>query len=391
MKKTIKDFDLNNKKVIIRVDFNVPIKENKILDDNRIVMSLETINYAIENNAKVILMSHLGRIKEESDKEKNSLRLVSNRLSELLNREVLFINSTRGEELEIAINNLKIQEVLLMENTRFEDLDGKKESKNDEELGKYWASLGDIFINDAFGTAHRSHASNVGISSYLPSGVGFLIEKELECFKIIDSPKRPYAVVLGGAKVSDKIGVINNLVNICDYILIGGGMAYTFLKAQEYNIGNSLLDETSIDYCKDMLANYKDKIILPVDSIVSKELGGTIELKDNNNFSDDDIGLDIGEKSIKIFRETLEKCNTVVWNGPVGYSEIDKYSVGTKKILECLSEKERIVIIGGGDTASAAINFGYKEKFTHISTGGGASLELLEGKILPGIEAIDDK
>ena len=391
MKKTIRDFDLNNKKVIIRVDFNVPMKDNKILDDNRIVMSLKTIKYAIENNAKVILMSHLGRVKEESDKEKNSLCIVAKRLSELLNKEVIFINNTKGEELESAINNLKAKDVLLMENTRFEDLDGKKESSNDNELGKYWASLGDIFINDAFGTAHRIHASNVGIASNLPSGVGFLIEEELNSFKVLDTPNRPYTVILGGAKVSDKIGVINNLVNKCDYILIGGGMAYTFLKALGYNIGNSLLDSDSINFCKEMLDKYRDKIVLPLDSIVSKELGSDIELKDNDKFDNDDIGLDIGEKSIKLFKEVLEDSNTVVWNGPLGYSEIDKYATGTKEILKALSERERTVIIGGGDTASSAINFGYKDKFTHISTGGGASLELLEGKELPGIKAIDDK
>ncbi|MBQ9071654.1 MAG: phosphoglycerate kinase [Bacilli bacterium] len=391
MKKTIKDFDLNNKRVIIRVDFNVPIKDNKILDDNRIVMSLKTINYALDNDAKVILMSHLGRVKNEEDKEKNSLSIVAKRLSELLNKEVIFINNTNGVELENTINNLKAKDVLLMENTRFEDLDGKKESSNDNKLGKYWASLGDIFINDAFGTAHRSHASNVGIASNLPSGVGFLIEEELNSFQVLNNPNTPYAVILGGAKVSDKIGVINNLVKKCDYILIGGGMAYTFLKALGYNIGNSLFDSDSINFCKEMLDKYKNKIVLPVDSIVSKELGGDIELKDNDKFLNDDIGLDIGKKSIKLFKETLEKCNTVVWNGPLGYSEIDKYAAGTKEILKCLSERERIVIIGGGDTASAAINFGYKDKFTHISTGGGASLELLEGKKLPGIEVIDDK
>lgn len=391
MKKNIRDFDLNNKKVIIRVDFNVPIKDNKILDDNRIVMSLKTINYAIDNNAKVILMSHLGRIKEESDKEKNSLEIVSKRLSQLLNKEVKFINNTRGKELETAINNLKCGEVLLMQNTRFEDLNGKLESSNDEELGKYWASLGEILINDAFGTSHRSHASNVGIASNLESGIGFLIEEELKNLSLaIDNPKKPFAVILGGAKVSDKIGIIKNIVDICDYILIGGGMAYTFLKARGYNIGKSLLDSDSLDFCKDMLKKYSDKIILPIDSIVSKEFDKDISLKTNEEFDNDDIGLDIGDKTIELFKEKLQECNTVVWNGPLGYSEIEKYSNGTKQILKYLSDKDKIVIIGGGDTASSAINFGYKESFTHISTGGGASLELLEGKELPGIKVIDD-
>ena len=391
MKKTIKDFDLNNKKVIIRVDFNVPIKDNKILDDNRIVMSLKTIKYAIDNNAKVILMSHLGRIKEDSDKEKNSLRIVAKRLSELLNQDVIFVDVTRGEKLEKAIENLKSGQVLLMENTRFEDLDGKKESGNDLELGKYWASLGDIFINDAFGTSHRSHASNVGIASNIECGIGFLISDELEKLGLaINNPKKPFAVILGGAKVSDKIGVIKNLVNICDYILIGGGMAYTFLKSKNYNIGKSLLDNDSLEFCKEMLEKYKDKIILPVDSIVSKEFDKDITLKNNEDFDNDDIGLDIGEKSIQLFKDKLQYCNTVVWNGPLGYSEIEKYSKGTKEILKYLSTKDKIVIIGGGDTASAAINFGYKESFTHISTGGGASLELLEGKTLPGIDVIGE-
>ena len=392
MKKTIKDFDLKNKNVIIRVDFNVPIKDNKILDDNRIVMSLKTIKYATSNNAKVILMSHLGRIKEESDKDKNSLKIVAKRLSELLNQRVIFINNTRGKELEDAINNLECGEVLLIENTRFEDLDEKKESSNDKKLGKYWASLGDIFINDAFGTSHRSHASNVGIASNLDSGIGFLIEDELNKLKLAtNNPNKPFAVILGGAKVSDKIGVIKNLVDTCDYILIGGGMAYTFLKSLGYNIGKSLLDSESLEFCKDMLNKYKEKIILPVDSIVSKEFDKDITLKNNEEFDSDDIGLDIGEKSIELFKNILDSCNTVVWNGPLGYSEIDKYANGTKEILKYLSNKDKIVIIGGGDTASAAINFGYKESFTHISTGGGASLELLEGKKLPGIEIIDEK
>lgn len=391
MKKSIRDFDLENKKVIIRVDFNVPIKDGIILDDSRIISSLKTINYAIDNKAKIILMSHLGRIKEEKDKKDNSLEIVSHRLSELLNKNVLFINNTRGKELEEAIDNLKCGEVLLMENTRFEDLEGKKESSNDIDLGKYWASLGDIFINDAFGTSHRVHSSNVGIASNIPNGIGFLIEEELNNFKILDNPKRPYTIILGGAKVSDKIGVIESLAKKCDYILIGGGMAYTFLKAQGYNIGASLLDSDSIDFCKNMLNKYKNKIILPIDSVVSKKLDGEVKIKDNIEFKDDDIGLDIGTKTIEKFKTVLTKSNTVVWNGPLGYSEIEKYSNGTKQILNFLSKTNKIVIIGGGDTASAAINFGYKDKFTHISTGGGASLELLEGKKLPGIEVIDDK
>lgn len=381
--KTIKDFDLNNKKVIIRVDFNVPIKDGIITDDTRIKESLKTINYAIENNAKVILMSHLGRIKEESDKVKNTLKPVSIRLSELLNKEVIFIPSTRGTELENAINNLNNGDVLLMENTRFEDLPDKKESKNDSELGKYWASLGDIYINDAFGTAHRAHASNVGIASHLDSGIGFLIEKELNnLLPAINNPERPFTVILGGAKVNDKIGVIENLVNKADYILIGGGMAFTFLKASGVEIGNSLLDEESIDFCKKMLKEYQDKLILPIDVVTDlKECFIT-------DITKEEKGLDIGPKTVKLFKQYLDNSKTIIWNGPVGMFEDKKYSNGTKGICEILKDIKAVKIAGGGDTASAIKNFGYEQAFTHISTGGGASLELLEGKVLPGIDII---
>ena len=381
--KTIKDFDLNNKKVIIRVDFNVPIKDGIITDDTRIKESLKTIKYAIDNNAKVILMSHLGRIKEENDKLKNTLKPVSVRLSELLNKEVVFIPNTRGTELENAINSLKNGDVLLMENTRFEDLPDKKESKNDPELGKYWASLGDIYINDAFGTAHRAHASNVGIASNLESGIGFLIEKELEnLLPAINDPKRPFTVILGGAKVSDKIGVIENLVIKADYILIGGGMAFTFLKASGVEIGNSLLDEENVEFCKKILKEHKDKIILPIDVVTDlKECFIT-------DITKEEKGLDIGPKTVKLFKQYLDNSKTIIWNGPVGMFEEEKYSNGTKGICEILKNIDAVKIAGGGDTASAVKNFGYEQAFTHISTGGGASLELLEGKVLPGIDII---
>ncbi len=381
--KTIKDFDLNDKKVIIRVDFNVPIKDGIIKDDTRIIESLKTIKYAINNNAKVILMSHLGRIKEEADKEKNTLLPVSIRLSELLKKTVKFVNKTRGEELEKAIESLKPSDVLLMENTRFEDLDGKKESDNDSELGKYWASLGDIYINDAFGTAHRAHASNVGIASNLESGIGFLIEKELNnLLPAVNNPEHPFTVILGGAKVSDKIGVIENLVNKADYILIGGGMAFTFLKASGVEIGSSLLDEDSIDFCKKMLKENKDKLILPIDVVTDlKECFIT-------DITNEEKGLDIGPKTVKLFKQYLDVSKTVIWNGPVGMFEDEKYSGGTKGICEILRNIKAVKIAGGGDTASAIKQFGYDKIFTHISTGGGASLELLEGKVLPGIEVI---
>lgn len=382
MKKTIRDYDLKDKKVIIRCDFNVPIKDGQIIDDNRIIMSLDTINYAINHGAKVILMSHLGRIKEEEDKVKNSLRLVSIRLSELLNRNVLFVPYTRGKALEDAINSLNSGDVLLMENTRFEDVPGKKESGNDIELGKYWASLGDIFINDAFGTAHRSHASNVGIATYLQSGLGFLVENEVNNLSILNNPEHPFVVILGGSKVSDKIGVIENLVKKADYILIGGAMAFTFLKAEGLEIGSSLLDSESIDFCKNVLKEYENKIILPIDVVTDKKECFITDI------TKEEIGYDIGSKTVKLFKQYLVSSKTIIWNGPVGMFEDEKYCNGTKEICEILKNIDAIKIAGGGDTASAIKNLGYEEYFTHISTGGGASLELLEGKKLPGIEAI---
>lgn len=394
MKKTIRDFDLRSKKVIIRVDFNVPIKDGVITDDNRIIESIPTIKYAIDNGAKVILMSHLGRIKTIEDKEKNSLEPVAFRLSELLDKEVIFVNETRGELLENEISNLNDGDVLLMENTRFEDLDGKKESSNDPELGAYWASLGDIYINDAFGTSHRSHASNVGIASILDNGVGFLIEKELDnLYSAINNPERPFTVILGGSKVSDKIGVIENIADKADYILIGGGMMFTFLKAQGFNIGKSLFDEESLEFCKDMLAKYPNKIILPVDCICGKELSNDTFIRAAliSDIHDDEMGLDICLKTIELFTSYLKMSKTIIWNGPVGAFEYEKFAEGTKGLCSILASLDAKVIIGGGDTAAAAIKFGFKDAFTHISTGGGASLELLEGKELPGIAIISDK
>ena len=390
--KTIRDFDLNSKKVIIRVDFNVPIKDGKIADDNRIVMSLDTIKYAMDNNAKVILLSHLGRVKTKEDKVKNNLEIVVPRLSELLKKDVKFCKHTKGEELENLVSQLKNGDVLLIQNTRYEDLNGKLESGNDKDLGKYWASLGDIYINDAFGTAHRSHASNVGIARNLPSGIGFLMEKELSVLESVkDNPKRPYTVILGGAKVSDKIGVISALVNKADYILIGGGMCYTFLYSLGYSIGKSLLDSDSIDYCAYLMNKYRDKIILPVDNIVSSEISDNseCELTNIDSIPSNKMGLDIGPKSIELFESYIDKSKMVVWNGTVGFSEIKNFEVGTKSLLEYLSKSKCDTIICGGDTASSAINFGYKDSFMHISTGGGASLELLEGKVLPGLEIIE--
>lgn len=388
--KTIKDINLENKKVLIRCDFNVPMKEGKIIDDTRITAALPTIQYALNNNAKVILFSHLGRVKEEADLAKNNLAPVAKRLEELLNQSVTFIEETRGEKLENAINNMKEKDVILVQNTRYEDLDGKKESKNDPELGKYWASLGDVFVNDAFGTIHRAHASNVGIASHLESCIGFLIEKELTALKELDNPEHPFIVVLGGAKVADKIGVIENLVKTADKILIGGGMAFTFLKAEGYEIGNSLLDEENIEFCKNIVKEYPNKIVLPVDVAVTTEYSEKEEykVKDISDLEYNEMGLDIGPNTESLFENYLKDAKIAVWNGPLGVYEFEKYKQGTNHILQFIVDNNIKVILGGGDIVAAASTSGYKDKVYHASTGGGATLEYLEGKTLPGLEAI---
>ncbi len=393
MKKSIKDYDLNNKKVIIRCDFNVPIMDNKITDDSRIVSSIPTIKYAIDNNAKVILLSHLGRIKSSEDKVKNDLSIIIPRLESLLNKKVTFVNETRGKNLEDAISNMKNQDVILVQNTRYEDLDNKKESSNDKELGAYWAKLGDIFINDAFGTLHRAHASNVGIASNIPSGVGLLVEKELTNLKELDNPKQPFIVILGGAKISDKIGVVKTLVEKADYLLIGGGMAFTFLKAQGKNIGTSVLDEESIAFAKEMLNKSNDKIILPIDVKVTTTFSndGSNRITNIDDIKDDEMGLDIGPKTIELFKKYLNQAKTIFWNGTLGYSEFSNYEDGTKNIMEYIVNKDAISILGGGDTVAAAAKFKVKDKVYHASTGGGATLEYIEDPNLPGLVSINDK
>lgn len=391
--KSIRDFKLAGKKVIIRCDFNVPMKDGKIVDDTRIVESLATIKYARDHHAKIILLSHLGRVKEEQDLAKNTLRPVYHRLKELLDQEVLFSPKTRGSELEKMVDNLKEKEILLIENTRYEDLVGKKESGNDKALGAYWASLGDLFINDAFGTAHRSHASNVGIASYLPSGIGFLMEKELQVLSSLEKPDHPFVVILGGAKVKDKIKVIEHLATKADYILIGGGMAFTFLKALNIKIGKSLLDEEHISFCKKMLEQYKEKFVLPIDVVTSKELSDTSEkrLVEVEEIKEDEMGLDIGEATVRLFEEKLKIAKTIVWNGPLGAYEVPDYSKGTEAILKYLSKKDANIVLGGGDIVAASHQLGYKDKVGHASTGGGATLEYLEGKDLPGIKVIEER
>jgi len=394
-KKVVTDLDVAGKKVLVRADFNVPMKDGAITNDNRIVQALPTINYLIENNAKVILFSHLGKVKTEEDKAKLSLKPVADRLAELLGKEVTFVPETRGEALEAAVAALKDGDVLVFENTRFEDVDGKKESKNDPELGKYWASLGDLFVNDAFGTAHRAHASNVGIASNLESAAGFLMEKEIKFIGgAVDEPVRPFVAILGGAKVSDKIGVIKHLLNKADKVLIGGGMAYTFMKAQGLEIGKSLLEADKVDLAKELLESAGDKLILPIDAKMAHEFGndGEITIAKNEAFPADQMALDIGPASVELFTKELEGAKTVVWNGPMGVFELSNFAQGTIGVCEAIAKlSDAVTIIGGGDSAAAAMQLGFADDFTHISTGGGASLEYLEGKELPGVASISDK
>ena len=393
MKKTIKDYELSGKKVIIRCDFNVPIENGVIKDESRIIKSLKTIKYALRKGAKVILMSHLGRIKSEEDKEKYTLKPVALNLEKHLKRKVTFINETRGKNLEEAIKNMKNKDIILIENTRFEDLEGKKESNNDKNLGKYWASLGDIFINDAFGTIHREHASNVGIATNLPNGIGFLVEEEIKKLnKLINKPKKPYIIVLGGAKVSDKIGVIENLIKKADYILISGGMSFTFLKAAGFNIGDSILEKEKIPFCNKMLEKYPDKIILPIDVITAKELKANVKTHERFiNEIDDEMGLDIGSKTVKLFKQYLNDAKTIFLNGPAGCFEIKEFSKGTKEILKIIAESKAYTVVGGGDSIRAVKEFKVEDKISHISTGGGASLAYLEEIKLKALSVIDEK
>lgn len=393
MKKTIKDYELSGKKVIIRCDFNVPIENGVIKDESRIIKSLKTIKYALRKGAKVILMSHLGRIKSEEDKEKYTLKPVALNLEKHLKRKVTFINETRGKNLEEAIKNMKNKDIILIENTRFEDLEGKKESNNDKNLGKYWASLGDIFINDAFGTIHREHASNVGIATNLPNGIGFLVEEEIKKLnKLINKPKKPYIIVLGGAKVSDKIGVIENLIKKADYILISGGMSFTFLKAAGFNIGDSILEKEKIPFCNKMLEKYPDKIILPIDVITAKELKANVKTHERFiNEIEDEMGLDIGPKTVKLFKQYLNDAKTIFLNGPAGCFEIKEFSKGTKEILKIIAESKAYTVVGGGDSIRAVKEFKVEDKISHISTGGGASLAYLEEIKLKALSVIDEK
>ena len=400
-KMTVEDLPLEGQKVLMRVDFNVPIKDGVVGDDNRIVAALPTIKYVIDHNGKAILFSHLGRIKKEEDKPGLSMRPVAERLSNLLNKPVTFVPVTEGQQLEDAINKMKDGDVLMVQNTRYEDVkDGenvKRESGNDPELGKYWASLGDVYINDAFGTAHRQHASNVGIAQNIgdgKSGVGFLMEKEIKFLgNAVDNPVRPFVAILGGAKVSDKIGVIDHLLNKADKIIIGGGMAYTFFAAKGIKIGNSLVEKDKIDVAKDIMAKAGDKLVLPVDSVIADAFNNDANSKVvEGDIPDGWMGLDIGPKSIEEFENVLKDAKTVVWNGPMGVFEMPNFAKGTLAVGKFLANlDDATTIVGGGDSTAAAKQLGIADQLSHISTGGGASLTYLEGKVLPGIDAISDK
>lgn len=391
-KKTVKDLDVNGKKVIVRADLNVPHKGSEITNDNRVKAAVPTLKYLTDNGAKVILMSHLGKVKTEEDKAKNDLGIVAPRLQELLPEvTVKFCPETRGAELEAMVDALKPGEILLMQNTRYE----KGESKNDPDLGKYWAGLADMFVEDAFGSVHRAHASTVGIPSNLPdNALGFLVEKEVNMLgKAVDDPVHPFVAILGGAKVSDKIGVIENMLDKADKVIVGGGMAYTFDKARGFNVGSSLLEEDKIDLAKSIMEKGKDKLVLPVDTVAADKFANDANtMVVEGNIPDGWMGLDIGPKSIELFKDTLKGAKTVVWNGPMGVFEMPNFAKGTLEICEAISElPDATTVIGGGDSAAAAIQLGFEDKFSHISTGGGASLEYMEGKTLPGIAIISEK
>ena len=390
-KVTVKDLDVKGKHVIVRVDFNVPHKGNVITDDNRVRAALPTINYLTENGAKVLLLSHLGKIKTEEDYAKNDMSIVADCLASLQSAPVKFVNATRGAELEEAVAAQKEGSIVLMQNTRYE----KGETKNDEELGKYWASLGDLFVEDAFGSVHRAHASTVGIPTHIPSALGFLVEKEVNFLgKAVNDPQRPFVAILGGAKVSDKIGVIENLLKIADKVLIGGGMAYTFSAAKGGKIGTSLLEADKMELANEFMNKGEGKLFLPVDTVVANDFSNPTEIKTvpAGEIPDGFMGLDIGPESVKKFQDELVGAKTVFWNGPMGVFEDGRFAKGTIAICETLANLEgATTIIGGGDSASAAKNLGFAEKFSHISTGGGASLEYMEGKELPGIAIIPEK
>jgi phosphoglycerate kinase len=394
-KKSIEDIDVKGKKVLVRCDFNVPLNEGKITDENRLIGALPTIKYLIEQGAKIILCSHMGKPKGEPKKEL-SLLPVAKRLSEMLNKEVIFADDDNvvGENAKKAVENMKDGDVVLLQNTRYR----KEETKNEETFSKELASLVDVFVNDAFGTAHRAHCSTVGVTKYLKEAVcGYLIQKELKFLgNAVETPERPFVAILGGAKVSDKINVINNLLDKVDTLIIGGGMGYTFLKSLGYNIGDSLLEEDKVEYAREMINKAKEKgvnFLLPVDITIADRFDKDAEpiVTEDQNVGDGYMGLDIGSKTAKIYADAIKSAKTVIWNGPMGVFEFKNFAKGTIEVAKAMAESDAVTIIGGGDSAAAVNIFGFGDKMSHISTGGGASLEFLEGKELPGIAALNDK
>jgi phosphoglycerate kinase len=396
-KQTIHDLELKGKRVLVRVDFNVPLSNGVVKDDNRIVQALPTIQYLLDQKAQVVVFSHLGKVdhkdpeKTAADKAKNNMAPVAARLAELISAPVHFVDATRGDVFEKAVAALKPAEVLVVQNTRYE----KGESKNDPELADYWASFGDAFVSDAFGSVHRAHASTVGLAERLPSALGFLVEKEVRMLsRAVENPERPFVAIIGGAKVSDKIGVIENLLNVADTVIIAGGMAYTFLKAQGLEIGTSLCEDDKLDLARDLMSRAQGKLILPEDFMVAADFAENVDhfVADKTAIPKNYMGLDIGPKTQAKFAKALESAKTVVWNGPMGVFEMPTYALGTIALAKAISSLPgAYTVIGGGDSARAAIENGFGDKFSHISTGGGASLEFMEGKVLPGIAAIGDK
>lgn len=389
--KKVTDFNLSGKTIILRCDLNVSIKDGKIIDDNKIKASLKTINYILEHNAKLVIMSHLGRVKTESDKQKYDMRIVYERLEEYLHNKISFIDETKPAKLLRPVKNLEKGHALLIQNTRYEDLKGNKESSCNKKLSKHWARLGNIFINDAFATIHRKHASNYGIASYLESGIGFLVMDELEHLNILDNPKRPFVVIMGGSKIKDKIGVIKSLIKQADYILVGGAMAFTFLKAKGYDIGRSMYEEDEVDYCKYLLSHYEDRIILPSDlyGAFEKSDEADVVLQDINMIPKNFIGLDIGNETIRHFKSILKNTNTIFWNGPLGAYEYEKFRYGTDQILKYIKDNVETTILGGGDIVGCAHLLGYDKDFTFVSTGGGATLKYLEDHNQPGLQNME--
>lgn len=392
MKNRIQDLNIDNLTVIVRSDLNVTIKDGVIVNDNKIVESLQTIQYLVKHNCKIIVMSHFGKVEKETDKKDNSIEIVAKRLSELLDKEIKFCPYTSGNELVKMVNELKEKDILLMENTRYEDVPNKLESNNDPQLAMFWAELGDVFINDAFASSHREHASVVGIPKYIPSALGFCIQKEIDyLYPLIHNPERPFTIIMGGAKIDDKLELIETLIKECDYLMLGGGIANTFLKALNLNVGFSLVNDNVIEKIKKIMIENKDKILLPLDVITTTEYDPSqVNYRLINQVADDEIIYDVGSRTIEKYKTIIDKSSTIFLNGTMGLYENKKFRNGTEELLNILSKSNAKVYVGGGDSVSSVTNLGFKDKLYYLSTGGGATLEYISKDTLPGIEAIGD-